>query len=359
MEAAWHRVPGGTGRVAVDLANALSRRNDIEIEGVAAWHLNPPSQNYQPSIDVQRLRCPRPLLYECWARSPRPRLKSTKHHLVHSTTIVVPPPGDVPMVVNVHDLAFRRFPERFPKRSRKLFERSWQRVLERADAVLCPSAATSADLLAAGLDAHRLHLVPLGHDPLNVSPEALLETREQVGVQGKFVLAVGTLEPRKNIPTLIEAFNNIAPSHDVELVLAGPIGWGVTPEELLASLDEAAKNKIRIIGEVTTAQLAALTRRLSFLLSQPARRIRSTGAGSMSYNTPAVTSKGTATEEVAGDAALMVDPASVDEVSDALDFLLTSESEAQKLADRGYQRSKTFSWDATAAATVDVYRKLT
>ncbi|MGB1822563.1 MAG: hypothetical protein ACPHL4_05310, partial [Acidimicrobiales bacterium] len=58
MEAAWHRVPGGTGRVAVDLANALSRRNDIEIEGVAAWHLNPPSQNYQPSIDVQRLRCP-------------------------------------------------------------------------------------------------------------------------------------------------------------------------------------------------------------------------------------------------------------------------------------------------------------
>ena len=118
MEAAWHRVPGGTGRVAIDLANALSRRNDIEIEGVAAWHLNPPSQNYQPSIDVQRLRCPRPLLYECWARSPRPRLKSTKHHLVHSTTIVVPPPGDVPMVVNVHDLAFRRFPERFPKRSR-------------------------------------------------------------------------------------------------------------------------------------------------------------------------------------------------------------------------------------------------
>ena len=360
MEAAWHRVPGGTGRVAVDLANALSRRNDIEIEGVAAWHLNPPSQNYQPSIDVQRLRCPRPLLYECWARSPRPRLKSAKHHLVHSTTIVVPPPGDVPMVVNVHDLAFRRFPERFPKRSRKLFERSWQRVLERADAVLCPSAATSADLLAAGLDAHRLHLVPLGHDPLNVSPEALLETREQFGVQGKFVLAVGTLEPRKNIPTLIEAFNNIAPSHDVELVLAGPIGWGVTPEELLASLDEAAKNKIRIIGEVTTAQLAALyTDASAFCYPSLLEGFGLPVLEAMSYNTPVVTSKGTATEEVAGDAALMVDPASVDEVSDALDFLLTSESEAQKLADRGYQRSKTFSWDATAAATVDVYRKLT
>ena len=70
MEAAWHRIPGGTGRVAVELANALSRRNDIEIEGVAAWHFNQPSQNYQPSIDVRRLLWPRPLLYESWTRSP-------------------------------------------------------------------------------------------------------------------------------------------------------------------------------------------------------------------------------------------------------------------------------------------------
>ncbi|HBU41034.1 MAG TPA: glycosyltransferase family 1 protein, partial [Acidimicrobiaceae bacterium] len=155
-------------------------------------------------------------------------------------------------------------------------------------------------------------------------------------------------------------FNNIAPSHDVELVLAGPLGWGVAPEELLASLDEAAKNKIRIIGEVTAAQLAALyTDASAFCYPSLLEGFGLPVLEAMSYNTPVVTSKGTATEEVAGDAALMVDPASVDEVSDALDFLLTSESEAQKLADRGYQRNKTFSWDATAAATVDVYRKLT
>ena len=124
MEAAWHRIPGGTGRVAVELANALSRRNDIEIEGVSAWHFNQPSVNYQPAIDVRRLLWPRPLLYESWTRSSIPRLKTANHHLVHSTTVVAPPPGAAPMVVNVHDLAFRRFPERFPKRSRKLFERS-------------------------------------------------------------------------------------------------------------------------------------------------------------------------------------------------------------------------------------------
>ena len=96
-------------------------------------------------------------------------------------------------------------------------------------------------------------------------------------------------------------------------------------------MDEAAKNKIRIIGEVTTAQLAALyTDASAFCYPSLLEGFGLPVLEAMSYNTPVVTSKGTATEEVAGDAALMVDPASVDEVSDALDFLLTSESEAQK-----------------------------
>ena len=359
MEAAWHRVPGGTGRVAIDLASALSRRTDVEIKGLAAWHLNQPSPNYQPSIEVQRLLWPRPVLYECWSRILRPKLKTEGHHLIHSTTIVAPPPGAAPMVVSVHDLAFRRFPERFPKRSRKLFERCWQRVLERADAVLCPSAATSADLLAAGLDADRLHLVPLGHDPLSVSTEALREARDQIGVQGKFVLAVGTLEPRKNIPTLIQAFSNIASSHDAELVLVGPIGWGITPQELLNSLDEPIKERIRIVGEVTRPQLAALyTEASAFCYPSLLEGFGLPVLEAMSYSTPVVTSKGTATEEVAGDAALMVDPTSVYEVSEALELLLSSESDAHKIANRGYERSKMFSWDATASATVNVYRKL-
>jgi len=263
------------------------------------------------------------------------------------------------LVVNVHDLAFRRFPERFPKRSRRLFERAWQRVLERADAVLCPSAATSADLLAAGLDAHRLHLVSLGHDPLAVTAEAAAKVRQQLGVKGRFILAAGTLEPRKNIPTLIEAFSNIASTNDMQLVLAGPAGWGITPEELLRPLDELTKKRVRIIGEVTAPQLAALyTEASAFCYPSLLEGFGLPVLEAMSYGTPVVTSKGTATEEVAGEAALKVDPTSVNEVSDALEFLITSETEAQELADRGYERSKLFRWDTTANATVDVYRKL-
>ena len=115
--------------------------------------------------------------------------------------------------------AFRRFPERFP--NDPAFERSWQRVLKKPTQFYAPQPPRRRSL-ASGLGAHRLHLVPLGHDPLN---EARYTNARTIQYPSKFVLAVGTLEPRKIFP-LIEAFNNIAPSHDVELVLAGPIGWG-------------------------------------------------------------------------------------------------------------------------------------
>ena len=162
VEAAWHHVPGGTARVALDLASALQERPDIQVQGLAAMHRKKAPRDWSPSIDVTHHRLPRLLLYESWSRSPWPKAKcSNSADIIHSTTIITPPAGAIPLVVNVHDLAFRQFPDRFPKRARRLFERSWKRVLERADAVLSPSQATSDDLTAGGLDSDKLHLVPL------------------------------------------------------------------------------------------------------------------------------------------------------------------------------------------------------
>ncbi len=359
MEAAWHPVPGGTGRVSVDLARALSQRAETQVQGVAAYHLTQPSADFRPSVDVTKLLLPRPLLYEAWSRTSVPRLNASDHDIVHSTTIVAPPVSDRPLVVNVHDLAFRRFPERFPYRARRLFERSWRRVLERADAVVCPSAATSADLLAAGLDVDRLHLVPLGHDPQVVTAQAALQVRQKFGIGGDFILAAGTLEPRKNIPTLIEAFSGLVPKTDVQLVLAGPTGWGITPEELLASVDDFTKKRISITGEITTAELAALyTEATVFCYPSLLEGFGLPVLEAMSYRTPVVTSKGTSTEEVAGDAAVTIDPYSVTEISQALTDLVSDKTAAKQIADSGYQRSKLFGWDKAASATVDIYRKL-
>ena len=359
MEAAWHPVPGGTGRVSVDLARALSQRADTRVQGIAACHVTQPSADFRPSIDVRKLLFPRPLLYEAWSRTSVPRINTSDHDIVHSTTIISPPAANKPLVVSVHDLAFRRFPERFPQRARRLFDRSWKRVLERADAVVCPSAATSADLLAAGLDADRLHLVPLGHDPQTVTAQAALQVRQKFGIDGDFILAAGTLEPRKNIPALIEAFSEIAPKTDTQLVLAGPTGWGITPEELLEPVDNVTKARISITGEITTAELAALyTEATVFCYPSLLEGFGLPVLEAMSYRTPVVTSKGTSTEEIAGDAAVTVNPSSVIEISEALARLVIDKSAAQEIGDAGYQRSKLFTWDKAASATVDIYRKL-
>ncbi len=359
MEAAWHPVPGGTGRVSIELARALSQRTDTKVQGVSALHLSQAPSDFRPPVEVKKLLLPRPLLYEAWSRTAFPRLDTSEHDLVHSTTIISPPASSKPLIVSVHDLAFRRFPDRFPQRARRLFERSWKRVLERADAVLCPSAATSADLLAAGLDAERLHLVPLGHDPQAVTKETALQVRQRFGIDGDFILAAGTLEPRKNIPTLIQAFREIAPHTEAQLVLAGPTGWGITPEALLESVDDTLKTRITVTGEITTTELAGLyTEATVFCYPSLLEGFGLPVLEAMSYQTPVVTSKGTSTEEVGGDAAITVDPYSANEIAEALKFLVDDKTAAQRIANNGYERSKLFRWDKTAAATVEIYRKM-
>ena len=359
MEAAWHPVPGGTGRVTVDLAAALSRRPDIHVQGISAWHRHTAPADFSPTVNVRQLKLPRPFLYEAWSRGPIPRLRAGNHDLVHSTTIVAPPVDNAPLVVSVHDLAFRRFPERFPVRARRLFERSWRRVLERADAVLCPSAATSADLRAGGLDTERLHLVPLGHDPRPVTTEAGRQVRGRFGITGNFVLAAGTLEPRKNLPNLIDAFTDVAADTNAQLVLAGPAGWGTTSQQLLGSLNAETAGRVVITGQVAIDELAALYNEATvFCYPSLLEGFGLPVLEAMSYRTPVITSKGTATEEVAGGAALVVDPNSIDELAYALRTVLTDVRFARELADRCYERSTAFSWNQAASATVAVYRSL-
>ena len=361
MEAAWHTVPGGTARVAIDLATALDRVPGVSVTGVAARHRSEPGSNWTPTVDVNHHGLPRVLLYESWSRWSRPRLKgSDGADVVHSTTVVAPPVHSGPLVVSVHDLAFRRYPDRFPARARRLYERSWRRVLERADAVVCPSVATSADLRAGGLDVDRLHHVPLGHDPLDLTEDARSEVRRRFGIDGPFVLATGTLEPRKNIPALVEAFGRIATDTDARLVLAGPQGWGATLDDLLAPLAPAARERVIVTGEVATTDLAALYAEATvFCYPSLLEGFGLPVLEAMSYGAPVVTSSGTATEEVAGDVALMVDPSQAAELASALGDLLASADRRDELIAARLARSKDFGWARVADATLEVYAAVT
>ncbi|MCH2412132.1 MAG: glycosyltransferase [Acidimicrobiales bacterium] len=247
LEQCWHRVPGGTAVAAVELAGAMARRADVEVVGIAASHRGEPVIAPPEGIEIAHLRLPRPLLYESWVRLGRPRIDRPcgDPDLVHATGGAVPATG-APLVATIHDLAWRHHPDHFTPRGRRMFE-AWLSAAGRARRVLCPSAATAADLSDAGVPTERICVVPLGVDLRAAEPvdvEALRARHGLEGFEGKVVLWVGVAEPRKNLAGLVEA---MAAVPDAVLVLVGPPGWGVDVERLVAPLGD----RVRVVGPVT------------------------------------------------------------------------------------------------------------
>lgn len=344
LEQCWHRVPGGTAVAALELARALADRGDVAPVGVAARHRHPPPEAFRSPIDVRHLALPRPLLYESWLRLRRPGVTRATGpvDVVHATTIMVPPRSG-PLVVTIHDLAFLHEEGHATRRGRRLFERSLELVRRDADLVLCSSAATLADCEAQGIDAERLRLVPLGVRVRPATADDVARVRRRYGLDGPYVLFAGTNEPRKNLPRLVEA---CARPGGMPLVLAGPAGWG---EQVPAG------GSVRVLGLVPEDDLRALYAGAD-VFAYPSLR---EGFGlpvleAMAQGAPVVTSRGTSTEEVAGGAAVLVDPFDVADIARGLD---EAHATSRELAAAGRARAAAATWDRTAELTVAAYRE--
>jgi glycosyltransferase involved in cell wall biosynthesis len=161
----------------------------------------------------------------------------------------------------------------------------------------------------------------------------------------------GTVEPRKNLRRLVKAFARL-PRHDVDLVLVGPAGWNESLEADLATLEE----RVHVLGFVERPELEALLAGADvFCLPSLKEGFGLPVLEAMSQGTPVVTSKGTSTAEVAGAAALLVDPLDESAIAAAIEQLLDDRALAERLADAGRARASTYTWERTAAAAMAVY----
>ncbi|HEX2064113.1 MAG TPA: glycosyltransferase, partial [Acidimicrobiales bacterium] len=146
--------------------------------------------------------------------------------VLHATSFAVPPPGGVRLSVMVHDLAWRHFPDAYPRRGRRWHEAALGRALQRAGLLVVPSSTVADDLLAAGAPAAKVEVVEEGcdhlADPDDAGARAVLD---RLGVTGQFLLTVSTLEPRKNLPRLLAAYDAVRTKLP-PLVVVGPAGWG-------------------------------------------------------------------------------------------------------------------------------------
>ena len=275
--------------------------------------------------------------------------------VIHALSQAAPPARHAPLVVTVHDTAWRTVPEAFPGRGRRWHEASFRRARRRATRLVVPSEQAAGDVVAAGADPGSIVAIAHGSDhlpePDRAAAAALLDT---LGVDGGFLLSVGTLEPRKNLARLIDAYGRARPNlpSPMPLVIVGPVGWGESPVFRSA---EASNVGVVVTGPIDDGTLAALYERAHLLAYVPLTE----GFGfppveAMRLHTPVVSSP----MPGLGGAGLVVDPESVDDIVDGIVRAATDEVLRAELVAQGAERTRTLTWAASARAHVALWESI-
>jgi glycosyltransferase involved in cell wall biosynthesis len=304
----------GTARYVRKLLEALEREPGLELHGYSFSGSSRPAKIWR---DIG------------WYLGALP-VASRKDDVLHLPGHRGPLFTAIPIVITIHDLAVFRHPEtfnRWTRRYSRLFLPLLARAAVRVIAVSEFTAREAVELL--GVDEDRVWVIPHG-------VEAPF-TPDGPAAEGDYVLAVGTLEPRKNLERVAEAARRIG----AELRVVGAEGWGDVHVESL--------------GHVDDEQLAALYRGATCLVYASLYE----GFGlpvleAMASGTPVVTATGSAPAEVAGEAAVLVDPLDVEAIAAGIE---EADIRRAELAVAGLERAKIFRWDAAASATAEVYRE--
>lgn len=280
--------------------------------------------------------------------------------LLHLPAALGPVRTNFPFVLTVHDVAVLRFPQLFHPWHGRYARFVLPRVARRARAVLTGSSATKQDLVnLLGVPADRVTVTPYGlHPTIRPIPKEsarAMAVRARYALPERFVLTVGTIEPRKNLKRLIEAIRQVTArpdGKDAVLIHAGPPGW------LATDLPKVTRENgcVRFLGHVNTEELAVLYN-LAHCCAYPSLW---EGFGfpvleAMAAGCPVLTSRVSSLPEVAGDAAVLVDPTSTEEIAHGLARLWTDDALRTDLALRGIERARAFSWERTAVQTIAVY----
>lgn len=355
VEQCWQPVPGGSGTYVRELTSALAALREVDVVGLAARHRHELPDGGRLAVPLRSSRWPRPALYESWSRVRRPRAESTTGpvDVVHATTWALPG-HRAPLVVTVHDLAFLREPAHFTPRGNLFFRRALDQVIAEAAVVVVPSRATGEDLGQQGLDPSRVHLVPHGVRADAVSPREVVELRARFGIAERYVLWCGTLEPRKNLPRLVESYGRARRSGlDADLVLVGPQGWGAARHDVERALSALPDDVVHLTGPLSAHELQVAYRGASaFAFPSLWEGFGMPVLEAMAHGTPVLTSAGTSMAEFAAGAGALVDPLDVEAMADGL--LAVTSAQAPDRAAVAAAAAR-FTWSDAAAGHVRAY----
>jgi glycosyltransferase involved in cell wall biosynthesis len=305
----------------------------------------------------------RPIVRILWEQLALPlALARMRLDLLHSPAYVVPLVGKVPAVVTFHDLSFFVMPSAFNRQNRLYLQAMARQSARHAARFIAVSQATRRDLVRIlGVREDQVDVVYNGVDDTfqPIADEARLDGfRAQYDLPRRFILYLGTLEPRKNVAALVRAYA-VARQRGVTepLILAGGRGWGdLALGQLIAELD--LQDVVRMVGFVEMSD-QALWYNAATLFVYPSLY---EGFGfpvleAMACGTPVLASDRSSLPEVVGDAGLVVDPMNPDSLAESMVTLLGDDDLRVRFRALGLERARTFRWDAAARQTVESYHR--
>jgi glycosyltransferase involved in cell wall biosynthesis len=277
-----------------------------------------------------------------------------------------PPFCPCPVVVSIHDLSFEHLPQTFKRRSRTQLRLTVRHSASRAARILSLSQHTRRDIMETyGIDGKRIEAIPLAapdHFCTVTDKRELQRVRHTYGIDGDYILSVGSIQPRKNLARLIKAYGSLRRDYSADklpkLVLVGKCAW--LYDETLRALDETgAKDSVILTGYVPEADLPALySSALCFVYPSYFEGFGLPPLEAMKCGTPVIVGNRTSLPEVVGEAGLTVDPFDVDAIASAIRRLINDPSLRKKLSQLGQERASTFTWRETARQTLRVYQEV-
>ena len=345
----------GNETYIVNLAEALAELDDVApivyLDAGTPWPRPSPIERRDLHWRAPQLRLPLELPF---------RAKRDGAQLLH-VQYVAPPIARLPVITAIHDVSFEDISGAFSRPTQIRLKVSIRLSARRSAAVVTLSEFSRSRIIHHyGIDPDRVFVTPLGVDSRwrRLAPEQVASRLNGMSLPKQFVLAVGNLHPRKNIPRLIHAVSRTRGlgAGDLHLVLAGQPAWRA--EEIDAAIDEVGgASWVHKLGYVDFDLLVAL-HSAAHVVAYPSLY---EGFGlpvveAFACGAVVVASSTTSIPEVAGNAAILVDPTSVDEMADGLGKAATDQRLRARLQEAGLARAREFTWHRCAEATVEAYR---
>lgn len=360
----------GIGRLALIQLQGLLRYGSQHTYVLHGW--GPDLDNdtlsslLRADVRLSVSRTPRTVkrLYWNYLRTPPLQAFIGRFDIFHSVEPLFPPIGSSKAVVSFNDSAYFKFPQFYGRATAKKWNFLYQRSLRNADAVTVLSESTRVDLMEMmNLPREKIHVVCPPTDPVFAverTPDEVARVRAKFQLPSDFLLFVGTIEPRKNIPRLIRAFEAFcnAPHKDVSLVIVGKPGW--LYDDILKSIKTSrVSHRIRLLDYVPDVDLACLYRS-AIIFAFPSLY---EGHGypvveAMVSGTPVITSGNSSLKELGEGAAIIVDAENVEDISNAINRLYHDEALRRELARKGRERAAQFSVENAAKTILKLYDQL-